>query len=180
MTQAELKPHPLLQRFADILLREAPHGPVLDLASGNCHSGIFLAQRGFDVICCDISTAALNGATKTAGTVGVQVKTRQIDLERQGLNPLPQDHFAAILVFRYLHRPLLPHLRGALQRTGFLIYETYTVEQTKFGRPHNPDFLLKPKELLDTFTGWEVIHYFEGILPDPERAIAQIVCRKPS
>jgi hypothetical protein len=30
------------------------------------------------------------------------------------------------------------------------------------------------------FEDWEVIHYFEGILKEPLRAMAQIVCRKPS
>ena len=179
MNQAELKPHALLQEFVDILLQEAPHGSVLDLASGNCHNGIFLAQQGFNVICCDISAAALNSVSDAAGSLGVKVKTLQIDLERQDSNPLPPEQFAVILVFRYLHRPLLPHLREALQHTGFLIYETYTVDQVKFGRPHNPDFLLKPKELLEAFTGWKIIHYFEGILSNPDRAVAQLVCRKP-
>jgi tellurite methyltransferase len=179
MTQAGLKPSPLVQRFLNILLEKAPSGPVLDLASGTCHNGIFLAQKGFDALCCDISAAALNGASKTAETLGLKVHTRRIDLERHGFNWLPREHFAVILVLRYLHRPLLPQIRETLKPGGLLIYETYTVDQAKFGRPKNPDFLLQPRELFDAFSGWEIIHYFEGILPDPERAIAQLVCRKP-
>ncbi len=45
--------------------------------------------------------------------------------------------------------------------------------------PHNPDFLLKPGELSGWFKDWQVIHYFEGLLENPQRAMAQIVCRKP-
>jgi hypothetical protein len=61
-----------------------------------------------------------------------------------------------------------------------LIYETFTVEQRKFGKPRNPDFLLNPGELLKLFKDWEVIHFFEGIKENPRRAVAQLVCRKPA
>jgi tellurite methyltransferase len=85
----------------------------------------------------------------------------------------------AILVFRYLHRPLVPFIKKALVKGGVLIYETFTVDQRRFGKPHNPRFLLKPGELLDWFEDWKVIHYSEGIVGQPQRAIAQIVCTKP-
>jgi hypothetical protein len=65
-----------------------------------------------------------------------------------------------------------------LKKKGVLIYETYTVRQPQFGKPHDPDFLLKPEELRDWFVDWEIIYYFEGIKENPKRAIAQIVCRK--
>jgi len=96
------------------------------------------------------------------------------------VNPLPSDAYGAILVFRYLHRPLLECIRKALKNGGLLIYETFTVDQLKFGKPRNPDFLLNSGELLQTFGDWEVIHYFEGIRENPTRAVAQMICRKPA
>jgi hypothetical protein len=54
------------------------------------------------------------------------------------------------------------------------------VDQAQFGKPRNPDFLLKPGELMNWFKDWHVLHHFEGIQENPKRAIAQIVCRKPS
>jgi tellurite methyltransferase len=104
--------------------------------------------------------------------------TGPVDLEREGIDPLPQDSYGGILVFRYLHRPLIPSIRKALGKGGILIYETFTVEQPKFAKPHNPDFLLKPGELHHWFEDWDIIHAFEGIKDDPKRAVAQIVCRK--
>jgi hypothetical protein len=95
------------------------------------------------------------------------------------MNPLPEDFYKGILVFRYLHRPLIPCINKALIKGGILIYETFTIEQPKFGKPHNPEFLLNPGELLEWFKDWEIIHHFEGIKEDPKRAVAQIVCRKP-
>ena len=82
------------------------------------------------------------------------------------------------MIFRYLHRPLISCIKKALKKGGVLIYETYTVWQPQFGKPNNPDFLLKPEELRNWFIDWEIIYYFEGIKENPKRAIAQIVCRK--
>jgi hypothetical protein len=63
---------------------------------------------------------------------------------------------------------------------GLVVYETFTVAQRRFGRPNNPDFLLRQGELKASFNDWELIHHFEGIRPDPDRGIARIVARKPS
>ena len=60
------------------------------------------------------------------------------------------------------------------------MYETFTKDQVRFGRPHNPEFLLKPGELLDWFGEWQRIHYFEGVRENPPRAVAQLVARKPA
>ena len=103
----------------------------------------------------------------------------RVDLEQDGVNPLPPDTYGAILVFRYLHRPLIPYIKKGLKHGGLIFCETFTIEQPPFGKPRNPDFLLKPGELHGWFQDWEIIHSFEGILENPKRAVAQIVCRKP-
>ena len=168
----------LLQHLA---LFEPEHlrGPVLDLACGNGHNGIFIATLGVEVVLADISEKALAEAALSARDKRVSPEIWQVDLEKEEGNPLPQDAFGAILVFRYLHRPLIPCIRKALVEGGLLLYETFTVDQARFGRPKNPAHLLKPGELPDWFKGWQVLHYFEGIKEIPERAIAQIVCVKP-
>jgi hypothetical protein len=63
---------------------------------------------------------------------------------------------------------------------GLLIYETFTAEQPRFGKPRNPDYLLQSGELGHMFADWEVIHSFEGIKENPTRAVAQLVARKPT
>jgi SAM-dependent methyltransferase len=170
------EPASLLLEYLDLL---ADEGPVLDLASGDGRNGIFLASLGFEVSLYDGSRDALEKAKRLAEAKGVRVRVRELDLERRGINPLEEDYFGAVMVFRYLHRPLIPCIRKALRQDGILIYETFTIDQRRYGRPCNPDFLLNPGELHFWFEDWEVIHYFEGILQSPERAAAQIVCRKP-
>jgi SAM-dependent methyltransferase len=162
-----------------VFLERALPGPVLDLACGGGHNGVFLAREGVSVVCCDRSPEALKRTRALADEHQVNVGLWQADLEREGVNPLPVDFYGGILVFRYLHRPLIPQLRKSLKAGGVLMYETFTVEQPRFGKPKNPDFLLNQGELREWFEDWEVIDFFEGIRTEPERAVAQIVCRKP-
>jgi SAM-dependent methyltransferase len=162
------------------LFAEGPlKGPVLDLACGDGHNGIYLATKGLAVVLADASGEALGKARRLAEGRGLRVSFWQVDLEGGKDNPLQEDAYGAILVFRYLHRPLIPCIRKALTQGGLLMYETFTVDQRRFGRPRNPDFLLKPGELKEWFKQWQVIHSYEGIRENPERAVAQIVCRKP-
>jgi SAM-dependent methyltransferase len=174
-----LSPDALVADFSEVIIAEKPDGPVLDLASGDGHNGLFLAAKGLPVILADRSDQALNQAKETADAMKGQVTMWKVDLEKAGENPLKENEYSAVLVFRYLHRPLIPCIRKALRPRGFLVYETYTVDQAQFGKPRNPDFLLKPRELVNWFKDWHVLHSFEGIQENPRRAIAQIVCRKP-
>lgn len=170
---------PLLMEHLHLLTPKTVKGPVLDLACGEGHNGLFLAQRGFPAILWDNSQDALSRAKGLAKVLGVSAEFARVDLERHGVNPLSQDTYGAILVFRYLHRPLIPHIKKGLKDGGLIFYETFTIDQPPFGKPRNPDFLLKPGELHGWFQDWEIIHSFEGILDNPKRAVAQIVCRKP-
>ena len=173
-----MAPNPLLLRFSSLLQDETLEGPVLDLACGTGENGLFLASLGLPVILADRSSQALAVARGLADEQGLTAEFWEVDLEA-GTNPLQEEYYRAILVFHYLHRPLIPHLRKGIREGGILIYETFTSDQPKYGRPHNPDYLLQPGELADWFQDWEIIHSFEGLFEDPPRAMAQIVCRKP-
>jgi SAM-dependent methyltransferase len=173
-----LEPAPLLRAYSHLLYERDLPGPILDLACGDGHNGLFLAMRRLPVVFCDRSLESLNQISLKASEQGMEVEIWHVDLEVDGINPLPDSHYGAVLAFRYLHRPLMPHIKAAVGKGGYVFYETYTVEQPRFGRPHNPDFLLKPGELLGWFDDWQVIHYFEGERQDPPRAVAQIVCLK--
>ncbi|WP_068545976.1 class I SAM-dependent methyltransferase [Thalassotalea crassostreae] len=150
--------------------------PSLDLACGNGRNGRYLVSQGLDVVFADIKPSEdplpLDKATFW-----------QVDFEQPSTSPLTGKSFSSILVFNYLHRPLMASIKQAIQPGGLIVYETFTTEQPQFGRPTNPKFLLKPKELLEHFDDWQVLHYFEGIVDKEDssnkKAIAQIVARKP-
>lgn len=176
---ADAPPDRLLERYLHLFLQADLPGPIIDLAGGDCHNGIYLAKHGLPVWCCDLSAEALEQAALRAEREGAAIRTWQKDLEVAGTDPLPEDFFGGILVFRYLHRPLMANIRTALKSGGILIYETYTRAQERFGKPSNPNHLLEAGELYGFFQDWRIFHYFEGLEDAPPRAIAQLVCRKP-
>jgi tellurite methyltransferase len=169
----------LLLEHLDLLTKLDHSLPVLDLACGSGRNGLMLAELGIPVVFADRSSNALKTIERYLTENGLPGRTWEVDLEQAGVNPLPNDGYDAIIVFRYLHRPLFPALLNAIKHGGLVIYETFTIGNRQFGRPNNPDFLLQPGELASVFQDWEIIYSFEGMLQDPDRAVARIVARRP-
>ena len=172
-------PAPFLIEYSSLFTPKAIPGPVLDLACGEGHNGLYLARRGLTVEFWDRSKELVSHVTQRAEGEGLSVRGRAVNLELPGVNPLEGRAYGAILVFRYLHRPLLPWLKKSIAKDGLLMYETFTRDQANLGRPKNPDFLLQPGELRSWFQDWTIIHEFEGFESMPPRAIAQLLCKKP-
>ena len=155
-------------RWADLVPRGAA---VLDLACGRGRHARLFAARGCAVLAVDRDAEAL---ATLAGDPGIE--TRRADLEGA---PWPFDPaaFDAVVVTNYLHRPLFPHLAAALRPGGVLIYETFMLGNERFGKPSNPDFLLRPGELLEAFSGPLTVAGFEqGTVGQPPRAAVQRIC----
>ena len=97
------------------------------------------------------------------------------DLEDGSPWPLGGRAFDGIVVTNYLHRPLFPHLAGALATGGVLIYETFGAGNERFGKPSKPNFLLRPGELLAFAAahGLQVLAYACGEVAEPKQAIIQ-------
>jgi len=146
-------------------------GLVLDVACGAGRHARYLAGLGYRVEAVDRDTGALQELAHVAG-----VTTRNADLEH-GQWPYSGHQFDAIVVTNYLHRPLLPSLRAALADGGVLIYETFAAGNERYGRPGNPDFLLKPGELLEFARGrLRVVAYEDLHVEIPRPAMIQRLC----
>lgn len=146
-------------------------GRVLDVACGSGRHARFFAARGHPVEAVDRDPAKLAALAGAAG-----VTTRLADLEG-GPWPYEAERFAGVVVANYLYRPLFPHLVAALAPGGALIYETFAAGTEKFGRPCNPDFLLKPGELLEAVRGrLRVIAYEDLYVSEPRPAMVQRIC----
>ena len=165
---------------------------ILDLACGSGRNGLYLLEHQVPVTFADIKEEALEQtlaqAEQSSGVFKGEQQKRgqywQVDFEQEGSTPLQGKSFAGIIVFRYLHRPLFEQIKAAISSGGMIIYETFTEQQAQFGRPKNPDFLLKTGELLELFAGWEILHSFEGVIHKNndnkiKQAVAQIVAIKP-
>ena len=149
-------------------------GMVLDVACGSGRHALFLAERGWRVHAVDRDAVAL-GQVRQVGQVGRvgEITTECLDLE-SGNPTLGEGLYDAVIVFNYLHRPLLPAIVNAVRpHGGVLIYETFTIGQADRGRPRNPDFLLRDGELPGLVAPLRVLRAREG---DYEgRLVASIV-----
>ncbi len=152
-----------------------PVGRALDVAMGNGQNAIYLAKMGFDVEGVDISPEAVGNALELARKAGVTISARIADLE--GKYHITKGVYDVIICFNYLQRSLISVIKDGLREGGIVVYETFIVDQAQFGKPRNPDYLLKHNELLDMFRDFRCLRYREGIM-EGRKAIAGIIAEK--
>ncbi len=168
---------PWVQRFSHLV----PAGArVLDLACGAGRHSLWFAARGAHAVAVDrddVALSHLNEAMSGAAASG-SVTTLHADIEN-GPWPLEGERFDAVVITNYLWRPLWPHLLASLKPGGVLIVETFALGHGRLGRPRNPDFLLRPGELLETSQGLHVLAYEDGLLSDPPQRVQRLVACGP-
>jgi SAM-dependent methyltransferase len=163
-------PSEWVRRFAPCI---EPGGDVLDVAAGSGRHARLLASLGHRVEAVDRDASALSSLDDLPGVV-----TRIADLENAAW-PYSGRSFAAVVVTNYLHRPLLPLLIEAVASNGILLYETFAVGNEQFGRPSNPEFLLRPEELLEAVRGRLRVIAFEDVhIEQPKPAMVQHICAR--
>lgn len=142
---------------------QLPRGRALDIACGKGRNSLYLARLGFEVVAMDISAVALAEGRKGAELKQLRIDWRQTDLEAVQLD---EAAFDLIVNFNYLQRSLIPQIRRALKVGGYVIYETYLIDQKEIGHPKNPDYLLRHNELLEHFRDFRTLYYREGKFSD--------------
>lgn len=167
------EPSPWLVDNMDLLPR---NGRVLDVACGRGRHALQLASAGFDVHAIDRNPDAIAFVRATAERLHLSLTADVVDLEGDAPPDLAAATYDAILVFSYLHRPLMPALRAALKPGGRLFYETFTTRQAERGHPKNPAFLLNDGELAQLVAPLMVLRSREGDVDG--RFIASIVAER--
>lgn len=164
-------PSPWVQRFAASI---PAGGRVLDLACGSGRHARLLASLGYRVTAVDRDAEAI--AELAAAQAGIH--TQVLDLEL-GTWPFASAGFEAVVVTNYLHRPRFAALLDLLSPEGVLIYETFMSGNEALGRPANPEFLLRPGELLERVRDrLTVIAFEQGRIERPKPACVQRICAR--
>jgi SAM-dependent methyltransferase len=177
---------PWVRKYAPLIPHNA--GPVLDLACGSGRHTRLLLEAGHEVWALDKDPALLQPLA------ALGAKCFEVDLEHESPGGVPVDgitwpfaeqSFAGIIVTNYLYRPLMPLILGALKDQGVLIYETFALGNEPYGRPTNPNFLLRDNELLEHFIfngvpgrSRQCIAYEHGYVNQPKEAMIQSICMK--
>jgi len=165
--QTTQKPSSFLKEIFEGHSWPLPKGRALDIATGKGRNAIFLAERGFQVVGIDISPVALDMARRAGKEKSLAIDWQEEDLERI---ELPTSHYDLVLNFNYLQRSLVPEIKKTLKPSGWVIFETYLIDQSKAGDPISPDYLLRHNELQDCFRDFRVLYYREGEFPQSEGA----------
>lgn len=144
-------------------------GLLLDLACGSGRHTEFALQQGLSVLAVDRDISGLSAQSP-------RLEALSYDLEA-GSWPFPANFFDGILVCNYLHRPLMPYLRGSLRAGGVLIYTTFMKGNEVHGKPSNPHYLLRENELRETFgLGFTELSFAHGLVGNPATAVRQSIC----
>ena len=152
-------------------------GKALDLAMGSGRNSIFLAMNGYEVDAIDYSSVAVEKLQSFVKEQSLTITVKQADLTTF---QIPDNAYDLIINFNYLERSLIPQIKKGIKQGGMLLFETYTIEQPRYGRPRNPDYLLKPNELLSSFSDLHIIFYHERVDHSTEQpqAIASLLAEK--
>ncbi len=145
-----------------------PVGKALVLAMGEGRNAVFLAEQGYDVDGCDISTIALKKANRLAAERGVRIRVCQADLR---VSKLEQEKYDLVTCIGYLQLDLIPQMKASLKPGGMVVMCVHTT----FGNTR----YLDEGELLHLFrdTGMKVILYREMALNYWE-TLANIIAQK--
>lgn len=146
--------------------RLRPGMRALVLADGEGRNGVWLAERGLDVLSVDVSPAAQDKARALAAARGVQLRFAQADLATWDMGRADFDLVAAIFI-QFAPPPLrdllLARMQAALAPGGLLLLEGYRPEQLAYrtGGPPAPEYMYTADLLRGAFAELTVLELVE-------------------
>ena len=139
-------------------------GKALVLAAGEGRNAVWLAGQGYDVTAVDASPIGLEKATALASQRGVSINTEVGDLQH-GYD-MGESKYDLITDFYYHDTAMIPGIMRALKPGGMFVLQNFSLDQLETNRfgPKNPDFLVKPNELLQHLEGYRILHYEDTVV----------------
>jgi 2-polyprenyl-3-methyl-5-hydroxy-6-metoxy-1,4-benzoquinol methylase len=124
-------------------------GRALDIAMGSGRNAIFLAQNGYEVDGIEINRESIAICREQASQLNLRLNIIESDLEKTELGV---DCYDLVICFFYLQRSLFPQIRAAIRPCGYVVYETFLIDQhIRYGSPRRKEFCLDHNELLHLF-----------------------------
>ncbi len=180
-------PNAFLSRHAHLLPK---HGKALAIADGEGRNGVFLAERGLEVLSVDVSQTGQDKARKLAHERGVNLRFALADLRDWDWPEAVFDVVAAIF-FQFAAPPERAKIFAGIKKTlkpgGLLLLEGYGLKQLdyKTGGPSDLARLYTPALLREAFGDFAEIDVreYDAVIEEGARhsgmsALVDLVGRK--
>lgn len=182
------EPNRFLHEHAALLPKR---GRVLAVADGEGRNGVWLAERGLDVLSIDFSPVALAKSRKLADERGVSLAIEEADLNSWAWPPAGFDAVVAIFIQfagPALRDRIFAGIKRALKPGGLLLLQGYRPKQLEYktGGPPLVENLYTEELLRGAFAELEILELkshddpiHEGRGHDGMSALIDLVARKP-
>lgn len=172
--------------------RLQPGWRVLAVADGEGRNGVWMAERGLDVISVDVSSRAVEKARGLAAERGVRLALHNEDVRSFDMGERAFD--AVVAIFIQFAPPgtreaFFQRMRRALKPGGLLFLQGYRPEQVDYGTGGPPyrDHMYTDTLLREQFAGMAIQHLasydapiHEGRGHDGMSALIEMVAQAPS
>lgn len=164
--------NPILENHPGLFTANGQKPKAIDIGCGSGRDSILMGLMGYDVIGIDVFDAALQRLEQSANRWQLNVTTVEMDCRKhpEELIDLVKKHQPQLIMqSRFLHRPLFDIYDQHLSQGSKIAIHTFLEGAAKFGKPKNPDFLLKNEELRERFDDWLIllddVHYLDDGRP---------------
>lgn len=176
------KGNPLLEQHPEFFTPVPDTKPVaVDIGCGSGRDCILLGMLGYRVIAIDVFAGALARVSHSARRWQLDIETIEMNCRQQpeALIELLEKHQPQLIMqSRFLHRPLFDVYQKYLPAGCKIVIHTFLEGAAKYGKPKNPDFLLKNEELAERFAHWSVL--FDQVHRlDDGRPLSLFIAQKP-
>jgi cyclopropane fatty-acyl-phospholipid synthase-like methyltransferase len=171
--------------------RLKPGMSCLAVADGEGRNGVWLAERGLEVLSVDASPVAQAKAKKLAQQRGVKISFEQVDLLQWDWGTNRFDVVVAIFI-QFVTSPLREQMFASIKRClkpgGLLLLQGYTPRQLEYrtGGPSQAENLYTEAMLRREFADMEILHLSEhdDVIREGEghsgmSALIDLVARRP-
>ncbi len=163
-----IKPSDWIVNQLELIISNNKINNILDLACGFGRHSIYLNKIVQNIVSIDKNQEKLSGLSKYENITAIC-----FDLEKDDLWPI-NCKFDIILVVNYLYRKNFYKILDLVKLNGFVIYDTFAQGNERYGRPKNPEFLLKKNELKLLFgRKFDIVKYFHGFVNNNSISVKQ-------
>jgi len=143
------------------ILKFKKSGRVLDLGCGKGGNSLYLAEKGFDVTCADISKTAIKRIKEVARVNEIKINAKIADLESFRIKK-DYDIIICTGVFQFLSYQkginLIAKMKKMTKRKGINVIISFTDKDKTFNKNR---LYFKSKQLKELYSDWKIKSYIE-------------------